>query len=381
MMRVALLAVLAAILAGCNTLGKSNREAPTPLQPITATVRLETRWAETVGAARDRYSRLQPAVSGGVVYAVGGRGEISAIAVDTGKVSWKSELDIPVVGGVGIGERIVAIGSTEGVVVALSRNEGKELWRASVASEVLTAPAIAENTVAVRTGDGRLVGIAAADGKILWNYRRTVPALSLRGTAAPVIVDSRFVVSGFADGGAAMVELASGRVVRELQIGGPTGRTEIERLADVDGTPRVAGSVLYAGSYHGRVSATDMRTSRILWSFKASTFLPVALNRNLAVIVDESGVIHAVDSQTGHTLWRNTGLRARQLSAPAIVGRHVVVGDAEGYLHVLSVEDGSFAGRISVADSAVRTEPVPDTGDILVLSQSGRLVSYRIAPL
>lgn len=381
MMRLPVLAVVAATLAGCSTLGKSNREAPTPLQPFPATVTLEMRWAGTVGAASDRYSRLQPAVFGGVVYAVGGRGEISAIAADTGVVLWNTVLDIPVVGGVGVGERVVAAGSTDGVVVALSRSDGKELWRSSVAGEVLAAPAIGDDTMAVRTGDGRLVGISLKDGALLWNYRRTVPALSLRGTAAPVIVDGRFVVSGFADGIAAMVELASGRVVREFRIGEPVGRTEIERLADVDGTPRVTGSLLVSGSYHGRVSATELRTSRILWSFKASSFLPVALNRDVVVIVDESSVIHALDGKTGHTLWRNTGLRARQLSAPAIVGPYVVTGDAEGYLHVLAIADGAFVGRTPVSDSAVRTEPVPHAGGVLVRTQSGRLVNYRIARL
>ena len=377
--RLILLAAMVFVLAGCGGLGKSNLEPPTPLKDFKASASIKRLWAADVGATDDLYSRLSPRLAGDTVYAASGKGDVTAFNADTGKVVWRQELAVPVSGAMGYGSNLALLGTREGEVLALQSDNGNLVWRTRVSSEVLAPPVATSGVVVVQTIDGFVYGLSAQDGKRLCQFQRTVPALSLRGTSGPSI-QSGMVVTGFADGTIVGLDLNSGKVRWDAAVARPSGRTELERLVDVDGTPVIAGFRMFAASYQGRLIALDLRNGRLLWGRKASTYVPVAVDRRNVYIVDADGVVLALDQASGAERWRQEGLRARFVSAPTVVNGYLAAGDYDGVLHFLSRENGEFVARSNINESAIVSRPVSRGDRVYVSNQSGRLVALQVQP-
>ncbi|MCG6976290.1 MAG: outer membrane protein assembly factor BamB [Acidiferrobacterales bacterium] len=377
--RLILSATLVLALAGCGGLGKSNLEPPTPLKDFKATAQIQRLWSADIGDAGDQYNRLAPRLAGDTVYAASGKGDVTAFNADTGKTLWRQELAVPVSGAMGYGNNLALLGTREGEVLALNSDSGKLVWRTRVSSEVLAPPVATSGVVVVQTIDGFVYGLSAQDGKRLWQFQRTVPALSLRGTSGPSI-QSGMVVTGFADGTIVGLDLNSGKVRWDAAVARPSGRTELERLVDVDGTPVIAGYRMFAASYQGRLIALDLRNGRLLWGRKASTYVPMAVDRSNVYLVDADGVVVALDQATGAERWRQTGLRARFVSAPAIINGYLAAGDYNGVLHLLSRDSGEFVARTDIDGSAIVSRPVSRGNRLYVSNQSGRLVAMQVQP-
>jgi outer membrane protein assembly factor BamB len=373
------LIVLAALagLSACEGLGKSNLEPPTPLESFEPSARLKRLWSAEAGGSIDRYSRLAVRLAGDTVYAASGKGVVTAYQAETGKIRWQQELAVPVSGAMGYGSNLALLGTHEGEVIALHYDSGKLAWRTRVSSEVLAPPVATSGIVVVQTVDGSVYGIASEDGKQLWRFQRTVPALSLRGTSGPSI-QAGMVVTGFANGTIAGLDIKTGEVRWDAVVARPSGRTELERLVDVDGTPVIAGFRMFAASYQGRLIALDLRNGRILWGRKASTYVPVAADRQNIYVVDAEGAVFALDQATGAERWRQTGLRARFVSAPTLIDQYIAVGDFDGKLHLLMRSNGNFAARTDIDSSAIIARPVSRGDRLFVSDQSGKLVALQV---
>lgn len=370
--RATLLLLGALMAAGCAS--RSVREPPSPLFDFLPRANVESVWTADIGSSAGRHLMLRPALSDGVVYAADARGQVSAYRADTGRRVWEVELSVPVGGAVGVGEGMVLIGTRRGALIALDAANGKELWREAVSSEVLAPATASRGVVAVQTVDGKLAGLSAKDGKRLWLYDRAEPALSLRGTSAPIIVDD-VVLTGFASGRLVGVQLQDGRVLWELPVSQPRGRNEIERLVDVDATPIVRGEMLYAASYRGKLVAVNLRAGSVAWSRDISSFSNLALDDKNIYVTDDVGQVHAFDLRTGASGWRQEKLRGRGVSGPMYVDGRLVVGDAEGYVHYLAPDDGSLLARYRVGGGPVRAGIVD--GDLLYVSASDTLAALR----
>ena len=377
--------VLCAVLSlsGCSAVtdylrGDENEPAPATLEEFEPTARIETLWSRRAASgAGGRRLELRPVVAGGRVFVAGHDGDVAAYEPLTGKRLWEADTGVPVSGGPGAGSGLVVVGSSAGDVVALADADGAVAWRARVTSEVLSAPAIGEGIVAVRSVDGKLFGLDAANGERIWVYNRTVPVLTLRGTSAPVIAGG-IVVAGFDSGHLAAVSLADGQLLWESDVAVPTGRTELERLADMDAEPVVSDGVVYAATYQGRVAAFDLDTGRPLWQRDMSSHAGIGTGRRLLYVTDERSHVWALDRGTGASLWRQDGLERRQVTRPVEFGGHVVVGDFEGHVHWLDIGDGRFAARVRVGGGAVLVPPVTDRTAVYVLGESGTLVALTL---
>ena len=375
----ALLTVLA--LSGCSTitdmLGSDAEEAPTPtkLENIGSAIEIDTLWSRQA-ASGDGGRRLElgPAVAGGQVFTAGHKGDIAAYDSLSGERVWEADTGAPLSGGPGAGAGLVVAGSSAGDVIALSDAHGTEAWRAKVSSEVLSAPAVGERIVVVRTVDGKLFGLDTRSGERSWVYDRTVPALTLRGTGAPVIAGD-LVVAGFDSGHLAAVSLADGRLVWESQVALPAGRTELERLADIDTDPVVVDGVVYVVTYQGRIAAFDLTTGRGLWRREMSSHTGIAAGQRLLYVTDEQSRVWALDRGSGSSLWRQDGLELRQATRPVEFGQHVVVADFDGYVHWLSAEDGRFVARVRAGGSAVLASPVATQAAVYILDGTGKLTA------
>lgn len=379
-MRPVLLASVFAALTGCSWFGSSGGDVVTPLEEFKAEADIRSLWSRDLGKGpQRRFLKIVPVLHRDLIFASDIRGHVQALNRETGKLQWGTELKLDVTAGVGFGDDLVFVGTRRGVLVALDKNNGKEQWRAQVSSEVL-APAVAESgVVVVQSVDGRLTGMASATGKTLWIVERSEPALSLRGTATPVII-SGVVLTGFATGKLAAVSLRDGRVIWEIPVAQAQGRSEIERLVDVDVPVLVSGSTLVAAAYQGKIVALNMENGQLLWSREFSVYSALAADAANLYLSDARGQVYALDLRTGATVWKQDKLAGRKPSAPAVVGSAVAVGDFDGYVHWLAREDGRFLARHRMVREAILAAPVADGATLYVSAQNSELAALQIAP-
>lgn len=371
-LRVALLGA-ALFLGGCGTFSRDNTEPPAPLPDYTRTVLPSTVWNRDTGGGVGRfYVYLVPMRFGDGVYVTDAEGRVTAVNAEDGRQRWSVNLSVPVTGGVGGGDGLVMVGTAKGEIIALDMETGETLWSRRLSSEVMAISSVSQDRVVARTNDGRVHALHARTGESDWLAGRTTPALSLRGVGQPVMVPGRVIV-GFDNGRVLSLGLGRGNVLWETALAVPSGRSELERMVDVDGHIVVADGRVYAVAYQGRVAALSLADGRILWERNFSSYRGLAVGGNQVFITDAEGHVWALDRNSGGTLWQQELLRLRGVTAPVVLGDHVVVGDYEGYLHWLSREDGSLVGRLRTDSSGLMSRPIVHEGRLYVLGNGGRL--------
>jgi outer membrane protein assembly factor BamB len=272
---------------------------------------------------------------------------------------------------------VLVVGGMDGDVLALDAARGSERWRARVTAEVVSAPAIDGSVVYVRTNDGRVYAFDANDGKQRWvNDRGTVPLLSLRGNASPRVAGD-LIVNATDAGKVLALRASDGAPAWEQAVVAAEGRTEVERLSDVDGDLKIDGDVVYAGAYHGQVVALSLASGRPLWSRTLSGYTNVDVSASQVYAVDDQSQVWALDRTSGASMWKQDALQYRWLSGPAVQGDYVVVGDVEGYVHWLAIADGKEVARERVSKNAIRATPVVLGDTVYVVDVKGELAAYR----
>ncbi|MFT7413782.1 MAG: outer membrane protein assembly factor BamB [Methylophagaceae bacterium] len=381
--RIGLTFSLITTLTACGTVGGWFKEdvyevPPAELIAFTQEFEPAIAWSTDTGGSDDNYSSLAAWLQGDAIVAIDSEGEVNSYDAKTGKRQWRVALDLPVISGVGGGEGLILVGSKEGQVLALDENNGAVLWKAKLSSEVLAPPKAAQGVVVASTSDGRMTGLSAIDGKVLWNYHRAVPLLSLRGASAPVLADDK-VIAGYANGKLVALSIIDGKVIWEKSVAIPRGRTELDRLVDIDSDPVVINNTVYVVAYHGRVAALSLDDGTILWARDMSSRSGLDVVANDAVYVsDDEGNVWALQDGSGDSLWRQTRLLRRKISAPVVVGDNIIVGDLEGYVHWISRQDGRFTARVKVADTAIRSKAVVSGNLVYVMAADGTLTAFRI---
>jgi len=278
--------------------------------------------------------------------------------------------------GAGAGQGLVLAGGSEGELLALDMANGQPRWKAALSSEVTGLPLVLDDTVVARTGDGRVHGVALADGSRKWLYTRNLPSLSLRGSGGMVARDGT-LYAGFPGGKLVALNPANGAQFWEATVTLPRGASELERVADVMGNPVVDERQVCAVSYQGRLACFDRRSGSLLWSRDISSNSGLAMDETNLYVTDDKDAVTAYDKNSGRAGWRQDKLAHRLVTAPLALGAWVVVGDGEGFVHVLSVNDGSFVARAQV-DSSVRTAPVDIGPGFAVQTAKGSVVAFKL---
>lgn len=375
-MRYFLVLTAALAVVGCSR--EKDVEPPAELVAFDPTRRVERVWSASVGGdAEIQRLGLGLGLNSTHVFAAGRGGGVAAFAIATGKQAWRTETRASLSGGTGAGDALVAVGSMDGEVIALDAKTGAERWRVRVGGEVLAAPAVSENIVTVRTVDGRLRGLSATDGREVWLHEQQVPRLSLRGTSRPVI-SGDLVICGFDNGKVVAVNLADGDLVWESPVTPPRGRTELERLVDIDSAVVISGNDVFTVGFQGRAAMLARDTGQIWWSREASSHRGVGVDDNAVYLASSEGEVVALRRTTGVELWRQNALARRGLSAPAAVENGVAVGDFQGYVHVLDKASGALAGRIPSLDARISQPPLIVGGLAVVITDRGRLAAFRV---
>src|SRR6202522_775811 len=332
-MRSLLPLALAALLivAGCSK--DKDVEPPATLVYFPQTLAVKKLWDENVGGGKKQMVQrlgLGPAVENGVVFAASDKGEVLASQLDTGHRVWLKKLKLPLSAGPSAGAGMVVLGSSKGIVVALDGATGRELWRAGLDSELLSAPAITDKAVVLRSVDGRLHGIDAHNGKELWAVEQQVPRLSLRGTATPIIA-KEVAISGFDNGKVMAVSLNTGDTVWDAALASPHGRTELDRLVDVDSAVRTVGDNVFATVFQGRTAMLAIDSGQIWWAHDMSSYRGLAVDDDNLYVTQSDGIVVALRQRDGSELWRTDKLKLRRLTTPVLTSTAVVVADFPGF--------------------------------------------------
>lgn len=370
------LAVASALLVGCSS--TENFEEPDPVPEVVSTVALEPKWSLTVGEGYDgQYLHLEPTIIGGSLYAVSADGDLLAVGPATGDIRWRRELEQSIMAGVGGDSRHLYLVTGEAELLALERDSGEEVWRLRMPNEVLAPPQSNGNLVLTQTIDGKVVAADAASGERLWQYDSPAPALSVRDTGAPVVGGELALIT-LANGRVVALSTANGQPIWQYTVGEPSGRTELERLVDVTAKPVIVeGAALLAG-YQGKLALVEIRNGQEIWSRATSTFHSPALGPQRVFIAKANGDVVGLDASTLEEVWLQDALSWRRLSEPATIGDMLVVGDFEGYLHILSQDNGQLQGQLEFDDEGIRSPMLRWEDRLIVYGNGGRLAVFTL---
>ena len=369
-------------LSSCSTLSSlkfwgddEEEEGPSELYSVVDNRTLDREWSVSNGND-SLYGRLIPVVYDGKVFYINSLGYISSVDLDTGKLVWSKDTQDIVSSGLDVNFKTISYGTLDGNLVALDYENGNEIWRSPTSSESLSPPVNSGSHIIVQTIDGRVAGYELKTGKREWFHQTVLPSLTLRGTSRPFI-DQGFIFTGFASGKIAMIYPDSGAIRLELPVTLNEGKSELERIVDIDGRSIIVNNLLVAASYQGNLTAINLRDGRPAWQEQISSVKDLTSNGNRIIAVDSKGLVKAFGTATGARIWEQEDLKLRKLTAPASISNLVAIGDFEGYIHLLNAQSGNFEGREKVSRNAI-TEIVSQGNYLLVVDASGRVQKFTI---
>ncbi len=373
------LSAISVLLTACSTFfDKDNTPPPTPLTQFTPSATLRPMWSTSTGSGSDsEYLKLAPAVAEQLIFTSSKNGTVTANDKMTGKSIWSVNTGSALSSGVSAHEGLVFVGTHKGELIALSQSNGRQAWTAFVGSEML-APADSKNGITLaKSIDGQVTAIATSDGHALWHYQENEPNLILRGSSAPQISGNAVIV-GFESGKLVRLNLHSGNLEWKSVVAEPSGLFAIQRMVDIDADPLVVDNRVYAATYQGQVARLELSSGNELWTHDISSYAGSAANHATVYVSDATSHLFAFNAANGSLLWEQKQLAHRTITGPALLGNYVLVGDDEGYLHVLSQADGHFVARVLVNSSGILATPVVNNNIVYVYTKNGHLTAYTV---
>ena len=366
---------LLTIAAGCSK--DEVEEKPAELTDIEATRKVTRLWATGLGGdAKHLRLALRPIVVDDVIYAASHEGEVVALSAKNGRRLWTVKTKLPLTAGPEVSESMLVVGSADGDVLAFDAATGTQRWRSSVAAEILARPLIVGDVVIVRTVDGHLEALSVTDGSPRWNVDESVPRLTLRGTAPPVHAGDR-IVAGFDNGRVLALDPRNGEVLWDAVVNAPSGRTELERLSDIDAPPHVSGQDVFVVGFQGRIAMLALASGQIWWARDASSYRGFALDDQNIYLTSSDGVVMSMRRVDGAVQWEQDALKRRALTAPAIDGDALVVGDFEGYVHWLDKATGQIVARQKTNGDRISNGAVTSDAGVFVQTDSGKVIAFK----
>jgi outer membrane protein assembly factor BamB len=363
-------------LAGCKD---KEIDPPAELGDIVTKRVVHRTWSTGLGGDSKRLRlALRPMVVDGTVYAASHDGEVVAISAANGKHLWTAKTKLALSAGPEVDGGLVVLGSSDGDIVALDAANGSERWRKSIGSEVLARPLIAKDVVVIRTVDGHVEGMAVTDGTQRWAVDEQVPRLTLRGTAPPVLAGDR-IIAGFDSGKVLAIDPRNGDVLWDAIVNAPHGRTELERLADIDSPARVSGDDVFVVGFQGRVAMLAIDSGQIWWARDASSYRGFTMDDDNIYLTNSDSVVIAMKRADGAVLWEQDSMKRRGLTAPALDGDALVVGDFEGYVHWLDKATGEIVARQKTDGDRITNAAVTTDEGVFVQTDSGKVVAFKSA--
>ena len=384
-----ILAIYFLILTACGSLVGEEEEIvdpPAELTDIQTSLDVSEIWdRDTGGGTDDQYLMIRPYIDGDRIFITDTNRKVTALNAANGRNNWSSNLDlgggifnrgdrVNITSGPGYGDNTVYVGTSEGHVVALDAETGEQQWVTKLSSVILSPPQKSGDKVIVKTLDAKLFGLSATTGRRIWSYEETAPSLSLHGASSPIITQG-IVLTGFDGGSLSAIEINSGRLLWEANVAIPRGRTELERLVDIDANPIVVGGIVYAITFQGELAAFAVDSGRVLWNREVSSHTGFSVDGDYLYVTDDKSIIWSFDRFNGGSVWKQDSLLNRQVTGPAVLGNYLIVGDFEGYVHWLDKNTGAFVARQRITRDRIIAAPVAAGETVYVFASDGELAA------
>ena len=378
-MRLIILLILGSALYGCGG-SVDNAAPPAELVSFTETTKLKVLHEVEYGDSVSQYIRINPLELEKEIVFSDSKGQVTVFDKNDFKIRWQKTYNVNYTSAIGGNKNLYLLGTRSGEVIAINPVNGDVSWRVSVSSEVLTRPVLSANTVIIKTIDGQLTALNAQTGKQKWIYQREVPALSVRGNSAPYLLQDK-VITGLDNGKLVVINIDTGILFWEKTITVPRGRSEVERLVDLDADLIINESIIYIAGFQGRVVALDLKSGTFLWAKKMSVTKNMTLESNRLYITDDNSHVWSLDATTGATIWKQTDFSSRMLTSPIVMGDKLLLADYQGYLHVIAKADGHQLGRVQVDDKGFDVNPVVIADKIYLQSKRSVIYVLGLNPL
>lgn len=376
--RALLLSCLSLVLISCGS--KDNSEPPAALTEIEQVVKLKLRWSTNTDAGASSASLdMRPLLIEGQILSIDIEGRVNSINPENGRINWDFDTGVNAITGLAGNSDVIIATSADGDLAAYNLLEDglEERWSTQLKGEIRAAPALNKSQLFVRTVAGKLTALSLADGAVEWSISRRIPALTLTGNSSPVVSDE-LVIVGFDDGKIAAFDSSSGETVWETVISHSVGRTEIERLVDIDGNFVLKDGIVYVSSYQGKLSAIQAVNGNELWSRDFSSYQSMVVDDQAIYLSGDLSHIWSIDRRSGSAFWKQDVLHARKITAPQLLDDNLVVADLEGYVHWFDKSDGSLKGRIQPSAARHISQPLLWQNNILVFDSEGQLSSLSL---
>tara|TARA_B100001057_G_scaffold239976_1_gene240327 strand:+ start:87220 stop:88386 length:1167 start_codon:yes stop_codon:yes gene_type:complete len=347
-------------LSSCSTLDglkfwqnqNEDPDEPRKLQNISNKVNIKSSWETSFDGFNDLGNFL-PAFSSDNVFFASNSGSVASLDASSGEQNWITELNF-LSSGVAAGFGIIVVSDIDGNVIALNQRDGSILWNVNVKGEVLSKAVIDPKGVIIKTGSGELISLDKDSGEIIWSYRSKLPTLTIRGSSSPVIYDENIYVT-FDSGRLGVFEIDSGFPIWDGAISYVSGTSELENLIDADSDPLVEAGLVYTTNYQGKLNIFDIAQQRSIWTFDLSSFYTPIVTRGMLIVVESNSGIRSFSSKNLEESWSNEEYLNRSLSNPVSYKGNIVVGDFEGYLHIINPINGITISRTKLSRKPIKS--------------------------
>ena len=364
--RLAIISI--AMLAGC--FGGVKKPQPTELQPVTALVSVRQSWTSRIGPVN---FPLDVGVAGNGLAVASDDGTVALLDAQTGRDVWRLELKTPIAAGVGSDGKVLAVVTKDNEVIAMQA--GRELWRQKLTAQAFTAPLVAGERVFVLAADRSVNAFDGQTGRKLWTQQRSSEPLVLRQSGVMLAVGDTLVV-GLA-GRLAGMNPSNGSIQWEAPIATPRGINDIERLVDLVGSVSRVGDSVCVRAFQSSIGCVNTTRGNVLWTRPANGMQGIQGDNRLLFGTEADGTVLAWKRSDGERLWSSERLRYRGLTAPLLAGRSVVIGDATGFIHLLSREDGSLLNRLNTDGSPISAAPVLAGNTLVAVTRNGGIYGFQ----
>ena len=370
------------LISGCSTLDglrfwqndEVDPDEPKELSSFASQENIKVLWRNSYNGENE-IGNFLPSFNAQNIFFSDASGNVLSIDAKTGNDNWSVKLNF-LASGTSAGFGIVVVADVDGNVIALDQIDGNVLWSSNVKGEVLSSVAIDAKIVVVKTGSGELLGLNKDSGEVIWSYRSTLPVLTIRGNSSPVIVDN-LVYASFDNGRLGVFELNSGFQIWDGAISYVSGASELENLIDSDSNPVIEGGLIYTTNYQGNLNIFDPSQKRSVWSNNASSFFSPIISRGMLMVVEENSSIKSFALKTLEESWINSDYLNRDLSNGVSYKDNIVVGDFEGYVHVINILNGRTVGREKISRNPIKTI-LSRSDSLYVIDEAFNLISIDL---
>ena len=370
------------LISGCSTLDglrfwqndEVDPDEPKELSSFASQENIKVLWRNSYNGENE-IGNFLPSFNAQNIFFSDASGNVLSIDAKTGNDNWSVKLNF-LASGTSAGFGIIVVADVDGNVIALDQFDGSVLWSSNVKGEVLSSVAIDAKIVVVKTGSGELLGLNKDSGEVIWSYRSTLPVLTIRGNSSPVIVDN-LVYASFDNGRLGVFELNSGFQIWDGAISYVSGASELENLIDSDSNPVIEGGLIYTTNYQGNLNIFDPSQKRSVWSNNASSFFSPIISRGMLMVVEENSSIKSFALKTLEESWINSDYLNRDLSNGVSYKDNIVVGDFEGYVHVINILNGRTVGREKLSRNPIKTI-LSRSDSLYVIDEAFNLISIDL---